>query len=209
MNNMIHIREKDKKTSQWAGGSTVEFFLYPPTAAYCHRNFLFRISSATVNENISTFTSLPGYHRTLLVLEGSMRLVHEVGEEENKRLHHDKFLMPMEQDSFDGGFCTTSYGTCMDFNLMIAKGLRSEVKVVYLKKGEKENLTFTWAAFIYSVKGNVMLSHNNEIEYILEGEMNLYLPEEESHPTTRDTRQEEFLAESEDTIVIVGVIYDH
>lgn len=39
-------------TSVWSGGKTTEMYMYPQTASYRDRNFLFRISSATVEEKL-------------------------------------------------------------------------------------------------------------------------------------------------------------
>lgn len=62
------------QTSQWSGGSTTELFIYPPTAHYADRNFDFRISSASVTDEQSVFTALPSVSRTLMLLEGQMKL---------------------------------------------------------------------------------------------------------------------------------------
>jgi len=36
------------KTSNWSGGTTTQLFIYPPTAEYLQRNFIFRLSTASV-----------------------------------------------------------------------------------------------------------------------------------------------------------------
>ena len=54
------IKAESFTTSPWNGGSTTELFIYPMTSKYTSRNFHFRLSTATVNVEESTFTSLPG-----------------------------------------------------------------------------------------------------------------------------------------------------
>ena len=54
------ISRKDATTSNWSGGSTTEFYIYPPQSSYSQRDFAIRISSATVDVESSEFTLLPG-----------------------------------------------------------------------------------------------------------------------------------------------------
>lgn len=207
MKNLLHIREEDKKTSEWSGGSTTEFYIYPPTATYRDRNFLFRLSSATVNEETSVFTFLPEYNRILLVLKGKLRLVHEIQEGAQLKLHHESNLMPLEQDSFEGGYHTVSYGTCVDFNLMTAEDLQARVTVITLKKGEQSTLTKDWANFVYVVKGKVSICQNHEKEYIMENELGIFLPDDEMTETVAKSNDTvELLADSEDAVIIAGTI---
>ena len=97
-------------TTLWSGGSTTEYFIYPPGKEYAERDFEIRISSATVETEVSTFTSLPGFHRLLMPLDAPMRLV--FGDD------REVLLAPMESTGFDGGMQTTSYGICTDFGIM-------------------------------------------------------------------------------------------
>lgn len=110
------IPAQAQKTTDWAGGTTTELFINPPEANYSARNFKFRISTAKVALEASSFTSLPGYKRILMPLLGTIGLSHEG--------QPPKVLEPFQQDTFDGGVPTTSKGKCQDFNLMVAKGLK-------------------------------------------------------------------------------------
>lgn len=64
------IPKSAQTTSNWSGGTTTQLFIYPPEASYAARNFLFRISTATVETETSTFTDLTGFNRILLLLNG-------------------------------------------------------------------------------------------------------------------------------------------
>lgn len=58
----IHLLPKeDNKASIWSGGLTYEYLIYPKTANYSDRNFVFRVSSATIEKVPSEFTKFKGY----------------------------------------------------------------------------------------------------------------------------------------------------
>lgn len=70
------IKPEEYETGVWSGGTTTQLAIYPPGASYADRNFIFRLSSATVDTEQSEFTYLPDYDRWLMIFEGSARLVH-------------------------------------------------------------------------------------------------------------------------------------
>ncbi len=103
----------DHVTTSWSGGKTTQLAIAPADAAYADRDFLWRISSASVDTPHSDFTPLPDYNRLISPLKGRLEL--RIGEGE--RFH----LMPLEFCSFDGGVSVESWGLCTDFNLMLRK----------------------------------------------------------------------------------------
>ena len=104
----------DYVTTQWSGGSTTQLMIAPPGAVYADRDFLWRVSSATVELEESDFTPLPDYRRFISTIRGDMTLSHDGG---------DVFtLHPGDIHEFDGGAATRSVGRCTDFNLMLRKG---------------------------------------------------------------------------------------
>lgn len=105
------LEEKDFVTTHWKGGTTTQFLIFPREADYADRDFLWRISSATVEKPESSFTPLPGYERWITPLTGSLSLQIDGGEEQ--------LLNPYEILSFDGASDTWGRGLCTDFNLMI------------------------------------------------------------------------------------------
>ena len=90
------IKPEEYAVSEWAGGKTTQLYIYPQGSEYAKRNFLLRISSATVECERSEFTSLPQVERIILPLSGSLHLFYEG--------HGEKKLEPFEQDRFDGGW---------------------------------------------------------------------------------------------------------
>ena len=65
------------RVSSWAGGTTTELSIAPENGNYQSRDFLWRLSSATVELEESTFTSLPDFDRIILTLEGEMDICHD------------------------------------------------------------------------------------------------------------------------------------
>lgn len=111
--NLLPIRPEQFVVSQWSGGKTTQLAISPKDAVYADREFLWRLSSATVELEESDFTPLPDYNRLISVLDGEMRLDHGGAEQ----IH----LQPYTVYSFDGGVPTHSEGRCVDFNLMLRK----------------------------------------------------------------------------------------
>ena len=112
--NMLHLSQTDYTVSRWSGGTTTQIAISPPDASYSARDFLWRISSAVVEDEQSVFPPLPDYDRQLMLLDGSLLLRHDDGEP----LRLDAFQV----HAFDGGAATESQGRCRDFNLMLRKG---------------------------------------------------------------------------------------
>lgn len=124
------IKPEDFVTGVWSGGTTTQIAIYPEDASYDRRNFVFRLSSATVDTDRSEFTHLPDYDRWLMILEGSARLVYGNDREIS--------LRPYECDAFDGGENTVSYGQVTDYNLMLQKGGEGFMEAVGLDEKTKK-----------------------------------------------------------------------
>lgn len=124
------IKPEEYETGVWSGGTTTQLAIYPPGASYADRNFIFRLSSATVDTEQSEFTYLPDYDRWLMIFEGSARLVHSSEREVT--------INPYEYDAFDGGISTVSFGRVTDYNLMLRKGGTGSMEAVILDEDAKE-----------------------------------------------------------------------
>ena len=109
----FHVPACDFRTTAWSGGFTTQYLIWPREAEYPDRNFLWRISSATVENEESDFTALPDYYRFITTLKGEMHIAHSGGPE----IH----LPPYKIHAFDGADATISRGCCTDFNLMLRK----------------------------------------------------------------------------------------
>lgn len=108
------LKPEDYLTTEWSGGTTTQLAIAPKGAVYAERDFLWRLSSATVDLEESDFTALPDYHRFISTLRGDMVLAHNGG---------DKLtLHPYDVHKFEGADDTHSWGKCKDFNLMLRRG---------------------------------------------------------------------------------------
>lgn len=111
--NLSHLKPADYVISTWSGGTTTQVAIAPEGAVYADRDFIYRVSSATVDLEVSDFTALPDYNRLISTLQGEIDVTHNDGE----AIH----LAPYHVHAFDGGWNTRSVGKCRDFNLMMRK----------------------------------------------------------------------------------------
>jgi environmental stress-induced protein Ves len=183
--NIEIIRKQQCETSEWSGGTKTELYIYPKGSIYSKRNFNWRISSARVELEQSTFTPLQGVSRIIMIIEGELRLYHEG--------HHKAELKAYEQDSFNGEWTTTSFGKVTDFNLMLAKGYKGRLQCISLNEDEfkdiivhnngkdVEKLSRITEAF-YIVKGNVEIVSEAKVKLKLnQGDLALVTKTEEEN----------------------------
>lgn len=157
--------QQDFLVSNWSGGKTIQLYIYPASASYSERNFKQRISIAHVEQEASDFTSLPGFQRKLMVLNGEVQIFHEG--------HHSKRLRQFESDEFDGAWTTRSIGKCVDFNVMTSPELNSELSALNLKRGQVtllETGTNT-SLFLYLKNGSVMIETQGENFEVMQNQL--------------------------------------
>jgi environmental stress-induced protein Ves len=148
---------QDFSTTEWSGGSTRQLYISPSNATIAARNFDVRISTALVEVNESTFTSLNGVHRKLMVLEGEIELSHHD--------HHSKSLKPFEVDVFSGDWKTKCIGTCSDFNLMTTGSKQSDLSSLYFAEKGQSNLELEehWKTLcLYVLNGSLQIDINQK-----------------------------------------------
>lgn len=122
------IRKNEQKTTTWYGGTTTQLYIYPEDSVYSELNFKYRISSAMVLVEESTFTHLPGIDRKIMILDGELLLKHE-----------DKYSVNLHKfgkDSFKGEFNTKSYGKVRDFNLMTTDDCEGDISHISIEPDE-------------------------------------------------------------------------
>lgn len=167
-------------TGKWAGGATTEFAIYPENADYVDRNFIWRLSSASVDVEESKFTRLPDYDRILMVLEGEAVLVH--GDERTVK------LTALEQDSFSGDAGTKCFGKIKDYNLIMKKGCSGSLRQLDVQssaqliekadQGEHSHASYGF----YCVEGYAVVSAESETHMVPAGKQ-LILDLEEGEKT--------------------------
>lgn len=165
------ITKEQQQTSAWAGGTTTQIAMYPADSSYVNRDFLWRLSSAVVELEESNFTKLPGFDRHLMVLEGSLKLVHSE--------HHSVMLMQYEQDRFNGSWDTVSVGKARDFNLMVKEGVEGRLEHYISAVGQRLSIELEkvyqkqgFFAF-YCYKGQISVEAMGKFETLEEGDFML------------------------------------
>jgi environmental stress-induced protein Ves len=109
--NIRLLSKKESEVSVWSGGLTYEYMIYPETANYTARDFTFRISSATIEQEPSAFTKFKGYYRYLVMLDNCLDI--EVNKE--KKVYEKYEIMEFNSDDE-----VTSYTKGIDFNWMVS-----------------------------------------------------------------------------------------
>ncbi|MNS39833.1 Protein Ves [compost metagenome] len=117
-----HLTADDYILSDWGGGQTCQIFIYPGHSRYADRDFIFRISSATIRESPSTFTVLEDYDRILVSLEQAIELAFQDA---------SFLLKPFVPLSFSGADFVSSTGTTTDFNVMMRKGTEAKLTILH------------------------------------------------------------------------------
>jgi environmental stress-induced protein Ves len=110
--NISLVTKKSSKASIWSGGLTYEYMIYPKSANYTDRDFVFRISSATIEQVPSEFTKFMGYHRYLVMLDNCLDI--ELNKE--KKVYEKYEIMEFNSDDE-----VNSYTNGMDFNWMVSE----------------------------------------------------------------------------------------
>ena len=145
------IKKEDIQPGLWDGGKTFEYYIYPENAAYSERNFLFRVSSATIERVPSDFTRFENFTRYLIMLDNSLKITRN-GVEEN--------YAENEVFKFDSNDKITSQSSGTDFNLMTAKSVRfCSVEIT----SELQGITAGFI-LIFAKSDTLIRSKNKEIE---------------------------------------------
>lgn len=157
---------KNHNTSHWSGGSTTELFIYPAEAKYSERNFQLRLSIAKVDDEESTFTSLKGVNRKLMVLEGQIYL--------NHKNQHSSRLKKFNVDTFKGDWTSTCIGTCTDFNVMTMGQLNSELFGLNIAPDNKSDIELEaqWEnLYVFVLNGCLQIEINHETLILEKGNL--------------------------------------
>ncbi|MGX8773722.1 MAG: HutD/Ves family protein [Bacillota bacterium] len=160
-----HIyKDENYRLSKWSGGTTRELAIYPESAEYLDRDFLWRLSSADSDKEESSFTKLPDYDRILMVLEGSVVLAH--GDERTVNLG------AFESDAFDGAVKTKCFGQLKkDYNLIYRKGTRGRMELIELTDQGREiecAAEGCRSIGVYSADGYAVVTVNGQTEMVRE-----------------------------------------
>lgn len=102
---------EDFVRTNWGGGVTEQMAIYPEHTSCKNQDFMWRVSSASVEQEESDFTVYSEYNRIIGPLDGCLELHCK------KRV----VLFPGDIYEFDGKEKIHSLGICKDINVMLRK----------------------------------------------------------------------------------------
>jgi uncharacterized protein len=151
--------------SKWSGGTTSEYFIYPKGSSVQAQDFDFRISTACIEVEASTFTKFPNHDRILLILEGQTEIIH--------RDKYSKQLKKFDLEYFPGNYDTSSssIGKVKDFNLIYNVKYSANVEVLIGVLNFTKTIQLNQWMFIFNYNGDLTLQYSNEFYTIESNEM--------------------------------------
>lgn len=158
------ISKKDYRRAAWKNGLgyTEEIAIYPENAELKRGNFLWRVSSARI-EQASPFSAFPEHDRTLVVLKGEgVRLTHTFVEgepEESVDLHE---FTPYDFPGDVPSRCDLLGGPITDLSVFVRKAESEGVTEAFEISREEP---FEWTpgarwSFIFAAEGSFNLKAN-------------------------------------------------
>ena len=115
------LSASDTKITNWTQGETAEYYIYPDKCDYENNDFLFRLSSATIDNQPARFTVFIGYTRYLAMLNNKL----DISINRNKT-SHEKYEVIQFKSEDD----TIAYATGKDFNLIIKEDIKEHGVIV-------------------------------------------------------------------------------
>ncbi len=160
---MLLLSKNNALLSKWSGGTTAQLMIFPESSEYKDRDFDFRISVATIDDETSVFTSLPDYHRYMVALSEQINITNNDMPVELKRC---------ELYEFEGYDKVESFGKATDLGIMCRRGkCHADVRVVEYEMGQviSEDAQYGYIATGYAeadVNGIVVRSQHAAVVYI-------------------------------------------
>lgn len=140
----VIIRRADMAISQWAGGSTTQLAIYPAHSCVAAQDFLWRFSSATVEQS-GAFTRFPQHQRLLALRQGAgfvltveAKLASAEPTNEQPVPTQQAGVTSQQQTLRFAGYCHSSarllQGAITDINLMLAAGFSGNLLALQLSQ---------------------------------------------------------------------------
>lgn len=159
------ISFSELKVSEWSGGTTSEYFIYPNDSSVQAQNFDFRISTASIEIKASNFTQFLNHNRILLILEGETEITHQY--------KYSKQLKKFDIEYFSGNYDTSSSskGKVKDFNLIYDAKYSANVEVINRELNFSHSILQNQWMFIFNYNGELEVQYLNEFYTIESDEM--------------------------------------
>lgn len=119
------IRRAQMSISRWAGGSTTQLAIYPAQSCVAAQDFLWRFSSATVEQN-GDFTRFAAHQRLLALRQGAGFSLQVDGQQ--AEVQNPYHCLRFAGKSHSSAQLTN--GTVTDINLMLAAGYQGNMQAV-------------------------------------------------------------------------------
>lgn len=145
-------------TTTWPGGTTSQLYIFPEDAQFSERNFDFRISSATIEVEESSFTPLPSYNRILAILEGNLTL-HHIGKPSTQ-------LAMYEHVFFHGSWETSSVGKVRDFNVIYNENYQADFQLITVETQQILTKTADFL-FVLCLSNESVVDSKSMVKYTL------------------------------------------
>jgi len=162
-------KKAEQVAVNWAGGTTTQLAIYPEGTEYSKFNFTFRLSTATVEVEQSTFTFMPGVTRNLMILKGNLKIDHVE--------RYKKDLALYDLDVFDGEWPTKAEGKVTDFNLMTRGKASGKLTPCFMLSNKVKRMIISSAlnySSIYVNKGTLEINTENTITKLEAGDFILF-----------------------------------
>lgn len=153
-------------TNSWSGGTTTQLAIYPEGSIYKNLDFIFRISTATIEVEESTFTSLPNVARVIMVLNGELTIQH--------KNQYSKQLKKFDTDNFSGNWETTSVGRVTDFNVMTIGSVKAAMVGFSLPNNSQKESTLNGDFLaVYVPQGEITIESSSQKVNLSQGDIAL------------------------------------
>ena len=118
------VKPEDFVVTQWSGGLTTQFAIYPEESTLAKRDFDWRVSSASFTTSSSQFSDFYGYQRYIIALQGELFVSHEN--------LYKRTLFPYDVEYFYGKWTTNSNNSldCIDFNFIVKEDMQANLVVL-------------------------------------------------------------------------------
>lgn len=121
------IRRAQMSISNWAGGSTLQLAIYPAQSSVAAQDFLWRFSSATVEQS-GDFTKFPAHQRLLALRQGAGFTL----QVDNHQAQVDNPYHCLRFAGKSHSSAQLSKGAVTDINLMLAAGYQGNMQALPL-----------------------------------------------------------------------------
>ncbi len=144
------VKKVEQTVQHWSGGETRELYIYPPDASFEDRTFLYRISTARVDLDESSFTKFDGFERILIPLNNSVSLSFNGGVMTE--------VKKGESIQFSGEWETISKGKVEDFNVIFHPTVHPSIALQSYRKGDVFPVLNQNELFVFIVSGELLMN---------------------------------------------------